>query len=391
MGFIALLPSILNIAICLAIYKILASKFSKTMSITLAIAASLLLGFNIRIFSIGQELFSEPEKNQINNVTIDLVRNGPISISGNTQEIRFKKNIFDSLSHTCNESVGCSFRKPEMISENIAKKVLNSGLRIANDEKTRIHLNVTEVNEDGSGTYSVTLLDGETVLAKENYRRRIYLPGGDFLLDRDKEDKNSLRRYIATNTLWDHILRSLFNKEQKPFLNEFLEKHIKVSKPQRTTKTLKSSITPLKQLNKKHQIVEFQNTYKPVGCNDQDINRGLLVDKSGRHSTLTINNTKYTTKIIEEYNNLDKIICDNSKIYFIFESRISPNIKISRYNLEGHYIDTSIAVLPKLNWSGVPRVSYFEETDNHYLVQLKEYRRKGKDNENSILLTLDSR
>ncbi len=387
MLFMATLPSIFILAVCLAIYKVFSIlNLKKIVSIPVIIILSIGYGFNERLISIGQELFAKDINYKNTSKKINLTENDLISFSTNISDIKFKEGIFDSVSYHCNEGVGCGYRRPKVVTENVRENILNTGLKLTSKESNTIHLEVTEEMDGGVAFYQLHLKQNGEVVAQEKHRRRKYLGGEEYIFYPHDDDFKGYERYIFSNTLWDILLRAAFNEKQEPFLLNFISKNISISLAKKDETTFLSKVISEIELNNIYIIDSYPNIYHPIGCEGKDIDRSILVKDNKRYTTLTLLAEEPPIRIIEEYHHLNKIICSTDNIYFVYLSKANPNIKVSRYTYKGKHLVTEHITTPKLKWNGNPRISYFEHTESVYTIEIKEYVGKYKKSDNSIIL-----
>ncbi|WP_339673416.1 hypothetical protein [Dasania marina] len=390
MLFMAALPSIFMLAICLAIYKVFSLfNIKKLVSIPIIIIISIGYSFNERLTTIGHELFSGDVNYKNIGSKINLTDKDLISFSSNVSDIKFKEGIFDSVSYYCNEGTGCRYRRPKYVNENVREIILNTGLKLTSKEHNILHLDVTEKLDKGVSFYQLRLEKNGHIISQEQHRRRKHLGGEEYIFYPHGVDFKGYERYVFSNTLWDIFLRSLFNKKQAPFLEKFITKNISISPSKKEEVTFLSKVLSGIDLNKDYAINNYPNIYHPIGCDNKNIDRSILVKGNKRYTTLTLLVNEMPTRIIEEYHHLNKIICTIDNIYFIYLSKENPNIKVSRYDYQGEHLITEHITTPELSWNGSPRISYFEHAGGVYTIEIREYIRKHEEPKNSIILSTD--
>ena len=382
----AALPSIFNLAVSYTLFKTLQRlKVRNFINVFCIVVFSMLLALNVRTLSITQELFSDHKTTIHKSNPININQGSLIKLSSNTEEIHFKENIFDSVSYHCNEGTGCSYRRPKAIRENIKEKILNSGLQITNNQDYDLHIKITEEIKGRVATYGLKVSNNNEVLAHETHSRRLNLTGEEYILKPYSKNLVGFNNYILSNTFWDYLLRIFFNKEQTPFFESFIDKNITTVPLEKNFRLLSSTEKSVDNLIEKHIITNYPNIYHPIGCDEKNIERGLLVKNNKKYSTVTLLDNPEPIKILEEYSHLNKIICKPKALYFIYLSRVQTDISISEYDYNGMHIISEKISTPDFSWRGNPRVSYFDKKeDGSYLIQIREYLGKKETSDKTI-------
>lgn len=386
--FMALLPSIFNLAVCYVCYRGLKGVgINASVNIFLVVTISLILGINIRMFSIGNELLSPSKDVLAQGEKIVLDQNTLIAVSSNASEIRFKEMMFDTVYYSCNEATGCSYGKPKVIHEYLEEEVLNSGLQITGNQDHELRIELQQSIDDGVVEYRIRLLSDNTVIAQERHRRRLSLPGEEYIYESRKYDFDGFERYMFSNTFWDFALRGLFNVKQEAFIGGFIENNIVIRPAAKLSRALASvSVKADRNMEGEYQILNYQNTYDPVGCRGKKIERSMVAKNNVTYSSVTIASDSGRKRIVAEDAHLDKIICQGEKLYFVYLSRIHKDIMASEYDYNGKHIINDKIASPGFSWKGAPRVSYFQKNDDGtYLIQIKEALGKNEYSANSIL------
>ncbi|WP_226648616.1 hypothetical protein [Microbulbifer variabilis] len=385
------IPSIINLLICFFIYKKI-GPFSQKNSVNIIsiLMLSILLGFNVRIADIGREIFFGKKVVVHKQGNININQGSTIRVSTDFDKVLFKENVFDSGRFLCNEgAMTCHIDEPHLVITNINNAILNSGLKVSNENDTHLLLKINKRVNEGVATYDLRLLNENGVLAHETHRRVMFLSGEEYILERSANGLDNYIRYIFSNTFWDYILRWNLNIKQEPFLEGFINKNITLIPEEKPYRLLTSQEEGSERIFlEQYKINKNSFNLHSASCIARQVLSGSRILGENRQVSLSIPSGKEKIIIFDDKVNLNQIVCTEERIYLVYFPTGNSHILIVEYDYDGNYIVSDKILIPSRAWGKPPRISYFEKRDdNSYLIQIVEYSGKDKEPMNALTLT----